>query len=109
MYSPYSRFGGDELKVVNGRASADQFFMYPNSRVILMDSSSDRFYIKETDASGFAKVTAYDFTEVKEEPKENDYITKAQFEELIKQYELNTKRTEVEPTKPTSVPLQTKF
>lgn len=99
MYMPYSKFGGDELKVVNGRSSAEQYFMYPNSRTILLDSTCDRFYLKETDASGFSKITAYDFKEVKEDPKDNEYVTKAELEELMKKYELNIKQSTVESTK----------
>lgn len=108
MYTPYSRFGGDELKIVNGRSSAEQYFMYPNSRTILLDSSCDRFYLKETDASGFSKITTYDFKEVKEEPEQDKYLTKAEFEELMKKYELNFKQSTMEQstTKPT---VQTKF
>lgn len=55
MYIPFQR---DDLKIVNGRSSAEQYFMYPNSRVLFMDSNCDRFYIKETDASGMAKISA---------------------------------------------------
>ena len=75
---------------------------------ILLDSSCDRFYLKETDASGFSKITTYDFKEVKEEPEQDKYLTKAEFEELMKKYELNFKQSTMEQstTKPT---VQTKF
>lgn len=92
MYSPYQQLPqlrGDELKVVNGRASAEQYMMYPNSRVILLDSSMDRFYLKTTDAAGIANIKVYDFVEVDDTPQLTNYITKEEVEELIKN-ELNS-------------------
>ena len=89
MYIPFQR---DDLKIVNGRSSAEQYFMYPNSRVLLMDSNCDRFYIKETDASGMAKISTYDFTKVEDVPEKNNYVTREEFEELMKKYELITEQ-----------------
>lgn len=105
MYNPYqnnfpqpqyyNRPGyGDEIKVVNGRQSAEQYSMYPNSRVLLLDSGLDRFYLKETDASGIAKIRTFDFKEVIESPANNNYITMEQLEEVLKKYELNPKKSE---------------
>lgn len=93
MYQNYNNFsrGGDELRVVNGKASAEQFFMYPNSRVLLLDSNCDRFFIKQTDSAGVASIRTYEFKEVEEEPKDQ-YITRRELEELMKQYELNPKQ-----------------
>lgn len=92
MYSPYQQLPqsrSDELKVVNGRASAEQYIMYPNSRVILLDSTMDRFYLKTTDATGMANIKVYDFTEVDDTPQLTNYITKQEVEELIRN-ELNS-------------------
>ena len=67
------------IQYVNDRASVDSYQLPANSSVILMDSNLPRFYVKQTDASGMAKVKSYDFKETeKEKPKE--YVTKEEFE-----------------------------
>ena len=66
---------------VNGRQSADNFAMQPNSSVILMDSTRDRFYLKKADASGSCTVEAYDFVKAEDDAKP-DYVTRKEFEEL---------------------------
>lgn len=75
-----------ELQFVNGRESADMYQMPPNSKAILMDSGMARFYLKETDASGMARVTAYDFTPASDAPTEQ-YVTRAEFDEWRAKYE----------------------
>lgn len=77
----------NELQFVNGIESAQMYQMPPNSKQILMDSNRARFYLKETDASGMAKVTAYDFAEAKDDAPLNDYVTRSEFEELRSMYE----------------------
>lgn len=77
----------NELQFVNGIESAQMYQMPPNSKQILMDSNRARFYLKETDASGMAKVTAYDFTEARDDAPSVDYVTRKEFEELRSQYE----------------------
>lgn len=104
MYIPFQR---DDLKIVNGRSSAEQYFMYPNSRVLLMDSTCDRFYLKETDSSGMAKISTYEFKQVQDVPKEQNYVTREEFEELIKKYELNTKQQQSQQQQSIAAP--TKF
>lgn len=76
-----------DLQFVNGRESADMYVMPPNSKTILMDSNRARFYLKETDAAGMAKVTAYDFTAANDAPEASQYVTRTEFEELRSQYE----------------------
>lgn len=76
------------LQFVNGRESVDAYMMGPNEKVILMDSNRARFYLKETDAAGMAKVTAYDFQAATDAPEASqDFVTRTEFEELRKQYE----------------------
>lgn len=85
---------GDDIKTVNGKQSAEQYAMYPNSRVLLLDSTMDRFYLKETDAAGVAKIRTFDFTEVIETPTNSNYITMEQLKEVLKNYELNPKQSD---------------
>ena len=67
------------IQYVNGRQSAENYPLTPNSSVILMDSEKARFYVKQTDASGLATVKVYDFTEAEEE-KPVEFVTKNEFE-----------------------------
>lgn len=67
------------IQYVNGKQSAEAYQMPNNSSVILMDSNSARFYMKQTDASGVATIKTYDFKEAKEE-KPEEYVTKKEFE-----------------------------
>lgn len=76
----------NELQFVNGRESVDMYPMPPNSKVILMDSNMPRFYLKETDASGMARVATYDFTPANEKPVE-EYVTRQEFEDWKAKYE----------------------
>ena len=69
------------VQYVNGRQSADNYSMMPNSSVILMDSNIDRFYLKKADASGSCTIKEYDFHEV-EDKSVPEYVTREEFEEL---------------------------
>lgn len=69
-----------DIQFVNGKPGAESFMMPPNSRMILMDADLPRFYLKEVDAAGLYRITAYEFQEVKEPPPA-EYITRQEFEE----------------------------
>lgn len=69
------------VQYVNGKLSADNYAMQPNSSVILMDSNMDRFYLKKADASGMCTLEAYDFHKVADDVKP-EYVTREEFEEL---------------------------
>lgn len=87
-----------ELQFVNGLESAQMYQMPPNSKQILMDSNRARFYLKETDASGMARVTAYDFAEAKDEqPQQKDYVTRAEFDDLRSKYESIAEKLSAKP------------
>ena len=68
-----------QIPYVNGKQSAESYQMPASSSVILMDSNSAKFYLKQTDASGQATIKTYDFTE-SEEDKPKEYVTKEEFE-----------------------------
>lgn len=69
------------LTWVVGRAGADAYVTAPNTTVLLMDSTADTFYLKETDATGRASVTTCDFTR-REERGGGEYATRADLEAL---------------------------
>lgn len=100
----------DSLQFVNGRESAENYIMPPNSKVILMDQNIPRFYLKETDATGMAKITAYDFTEAVDKPAQNDYITREEFNEWRSKYESSvSEQTKSNESAISEEPIDTRF
>lgn len=80
----------NSIQYVNGVDSARVYQIPPNSSVLLMDSTMDRFYVKKSDASGFSTVDAYDFHRAEDKPLNTDYVSRQEFEDLrnkISQYE----------------------
>ena len=79
------------LTRVNGLDGAKAFQIMPRETVALFDGNDDIFYIKSADDGGFPTIKAYRFAEVDltgAKPT-NDYVTKAEFEELrneVKKY-----------------------
>lgn len=69
------------IQYVNGKQSAESYQMPANSSVILMDSNTNKFYLKQTDASGIATIRTYDFRESKDD-KPAEYVTKSEFEQF---------------------------
>ena len=90
------------VQYVNGRQSADNYQMQPNSSVILMDSTRDRFYLKKADASGAWTIDEYDFCKA-EEDKVSEYVTREEFDELKKSVEEKRYEQHYEAI-PTSIP-----
>lgn len=96
-YNPYQQMSyqqpaqlNNSIQYVNGVDSARAYQIPPNSSVLLMDSTMDRFYVKKSDASGFSTVDAYDFHRAEDKPIATDYVSRQEFEDLknkISQYE----------------------
>ena len=85
---------GNGLIWVQGEAGAKSYLVAPGNTVMLMDSESERFYIKSADASGMPlplRVFAYqELTQqgvqtpvVAEQPNPNNFITREEFEQRI--------------------------
>lgn len=82
---------------VQGEAGAKAYPVAPGNSILLMDSESECFYIKTTDASGVPMpLRAFTYTEIvqtqdeeKEQPQidTSQFITRAEFEELKKMVE----------------------
>jgi hypothetical protein len=89
---PTQQTNSNSLTWVQGEAGAKSFMVAPNNTVMLMDSESDRFYLKSSDASGmplplrifrYQEVTAQNTTrsDVSTQTINNaDYVTKAEFD-----------------------------
>lgn len=75
------------LTRVNGLEGAKAYQVAPRDTVALFDGNDDIFYVKSADDGGFPTIKAYRFVEMDltgAKPT-NDYVTKAEFEELRKE------------------------
>lgn len=92
---------------VQGDAGAKAYPVAPNTSVLLMDSESSTFYIKSTDNSGMPlPLRIFDYSErsgqmLTEKPQastlsENDYVTRAEFEERLSFLKEKPKKKKVE-------------
>ena len=83
MY-PYYPYQTQGLLKVNGIEGARAYQMQPNSVLALFDANEDIFYVKSSDAGGFATITAYTFQKL-ENPVTvpvGEFVTRKEFEEL---------------------------
>lgn len=85
---------------VSGEVGAKSYLVAPNSTVLLMDSDSQRFYLKSADGAGMPSMRIFEYNEVTNTPssvvsspnsheKESDskYVTREEYEGLKRQYE----------------------
>lgn len=92
---------------VSGEVGAKSYLVAPNSTVLLMDSDSQRFYLKSADVSGMPSMRIFEYNEVTNTPtsvvsapnsheKELDskYVTREEYEGLKRQYESIMQRLE---------------
>ena len=75
--------GLSNVRFVSGEAEARQCACPLGSRVLLMDASEPRFYVKETGLDNVSTVKAYEFHEVTDGAEEAE----SEFEKWRKQYE----------------------
>lgn len=94
MFNPYMMSPPETLLRVSGIEGARTFPLRPGSQVALFDSNKDVFYLKSTDAGGYATITAFEFHKLDDAP--SDYITRDEFEELRE--EIRNVRTKRKPT-----------
>lgn len=63
---------------VQGEAGAKAYVVSPNSTVLLMDSESDRFYLKSSDASGMPlPLRVFEYSEKLQNAPRNDIAEQA--------------------------------
>ena len=75
---------------VQGIEAAKSYMVAPNNTVLLMDSESQKFYLKSSDASGMPMLRVFEYTEIAQnspnKPIESpavdlsSYATKAEFD-----------------------------
>jgi hypothetical protein len=91
-----SNFGGNinnGINWVQGIEGAKAYQLNPNSNVILLDSESDKFYIKTSDNIGMCNLRVFEFTEITNNPQAvqkqpeidmSNYVTKSELEDALK-------------------------
>lgn len=107
---------------VSGEVGAKSYLVAPNSTVLLMDSDTQRFYLKSADNAGMPSLRIFEYTEVTNVPqnapqtlntdlKELDgkYVTREEYEGLKRQYEsimerLNSMVSDNESPEPSAKP-----
>lgn len=82
---------------VQGEAGAKSYLVAPSTTVLLMDSETERFYIKSTDGTGIPNLRTFEYREVLQstpqhpqtvpEDFDNKYVTRAEYEGLKRQYD----------------------
>lgn len=105
------------IKWVEGKESAKSFELPPNSQVILLDSQyEDRMYIRTTDALGRYTTMFFKIAQISEEDLNNEankkfdpslFVTREEFEQLIKKIEGGATEQVNESTVPTTKQLTT--
>lgn len=82
---------------VQGKENARSMQLQPNSTVILLDTQSNKFYIKTTDEIGLGKIRIFNYTEEQDSEQNtntpnkeidlSNYVTRQQLEEILSQKE----------------------
>lgn len=87
MQTPQPAQQNDGIIWVQGESGAKSFLVAPNKSVMLMDSESQKFYIKTSDASGMPlPLRIFEYTEKKatiEPEKVQDYVTREEYQTLM--------------------------
>lgn len=94
MYTPYNynwmqpQQAQSNINWVQGESGAKSFAVAPGQSVLLMDSESNVFYIKSSDASGMPlPLRTFEYTErvMKQDKPQVDYITREEFEKRMEE------------------------
>ena len=100
------------LLCVQGEAGAKSYLVAPNSTVLLMDSETQRFYLKSTDGSGMPNLRVFEYAEVSPNSApqstanlDDKYVTREEYDGLKSQCDqilnkLNMFLSPVVPEKP---------
>lgn len=80
---------------VQGEAAARSFMVAPGATVLLMDSDSNRFYIKSADPSGMPSMRVFEYTELdpnaaRQQPAQDmaaQYVTREEYNALATSYQ----------------------
>lgn len=87
-----ARSDGSGLNWVQGETGAKSWLVAPGSTVLLMDSESQRFYLKAADQSGMPSLRVFEYTEIGAEkpqtaPQQTNFVTAQEFIDFKKSIE----------------------
>lgn len=83
---PYMPRQNNGITWVNGIEGAKAYQIMPSSNILLMDSENDGvFYIKVSDNVGMCTLRTFKYVETTNQPQADKYVTREEFENLIKQ------------------------
>lgn len=90
-------------RFVSGLSEAQSYPVSLGTKILLMDSQEDKFYIKESDFNGISTISQYRFSRI-EEPREQgeNYITREEFNQWKENYESAIRQQYAAATQPTS-------
>lgn len=97
---------------VQGESGAKSYLIAPNTTLLLMDSESEKFYIKSSDSSGMPNLRTFEYTEItgtsqaQKQPEINlddKYVTRDEYQGLKSQYEQLMKKLEEYKPKETAI------
>lgn len=87
QYVPPQNAGGS-INWVQGEAGAKAWLVNPGTSVLLMDSETQRFYIKTSDTAGMPTMRVFEYKEITGMPVQettqnsDSFVTRKEFEEL---------------------------
>lgn len=67
---PMNRPDPTGLNWVQGEAGAKSWFVNPGATVLLMDSETQRFYLKSADGNGIPAMRTFEYTEIGAQPSQ---------------------------------------
>lgn len=95
MYPQYQQQSG--ILWVQGEAGAKSYLVAPGNSVLLMDSESQRFYLKTADGAGMPSMKVYEYTEITGESApqtaadgaelDKHFVTREEYKELSERYD----------------------
>lgn len=93
MYQPAQQSAGN-LLWVQGEAGAKSYLIAPGNTLLLMDSETDRFYIKSVEPNGIPQTRVFEYREVTNVPQAAQQVQTAQPVDHVTHEELNSLREE---------------
>lgn len=76
---PTNNQSQNNLNWVQGESGARAWLVAPNNTILLMDSESQRFYIKSADGSGMPSMRIFEYTEVGTQTPTNNTMNNVEY------------------------------
>ena len=92
MFQPLSQRQDSGFNWVQGEAGAKSWFVAPGATVLLMDSETQRFYLKTADSGGVPTMRTFEYSEIGTDKLtvnagQTNFVTSDEFESFKKSIE----------------------